>query len=137
MNSASITHLGNARMNWKAILAYTALLFLFQWGTGIASGLFDPLGWINAWNLLSFLLCAALFAHMTRRVAQHRLAHACLILVIYAAFADVLAALLPPDMTDEPAMFVAVEWLQLLASAGLGLLVGWVLRRAADQRRLL
>ncbi|WP_440985257.1 hypothetical protein ACM9XA_14575 [Xanthomonas sacchari] len=124
-------------MNWKAILAYTALLFLFQWGTGIASGLFDPLGWINAWTLLSFLLCAALFAHLALRVAQHRLAHACLILVIYAAFADVLVALLPPDMTDEPAMFVALEWLQLLASAGLGLLVGWVFRRAADQRRLL
>ena len=71
------------------------------------------------------------------RVAQHRLAHACLILVIYAAFADVLVALLPQYTTDEPAMFVALEWLLLLASTGLGLLVGWVFRRAADQRRLL
>ncbi|MBB5878532.1 MULTISPECIES: hypothetical protein [unclassified Xanthomonas] len=124
-------------MNWKAILAYTALLFLIQCGTGIASGFFDPLGWINAWNLLSFLLCAALFAHMTRRVAQHRLAHACLILAMYAVFADVVAALLPPDMTDEPAMFFALEWLQLLASTGLGLLVGWVFRHAADQHRML
>ncbi|MDY4284595.1 hypothetical protein [Xanthomonas sp. LF06-19] len=92
---------------------------------------------MNAWTLLSFLLCAALFAHLVLRVAQHRLAHACLILVIYAAFANVLVALLPQYTTDEPAMFVALEWLQLLASTGLGLLVGWVFRRAADQRRLL
>ncbi|WP_295952115.1 hypothetical protein [uncultured Xanthomonas sp.] len=123
-------------MNWKAILAYAALLFLFQCGAGIASGFFDLFGWINAWNLLSFLLCTALFAHMTRYVVQHRLAHACLILVIYAVVADLLAGLLPSDMTNEPAMFVALEWLQLLASAGLGLLVGGVFRRAADQRRL-
>lgn len=122
-------------MNWKAIPAYTALLFLFQCGTGIASGLFDPLEWINAWNLLSFLLGAALFAHMSRRVTQHRLAHACLILAIYAVFADVLAALLPPDMTDEPALFVILEWVQLLASAGLGLFVGWLFQRRPEQRQ--
>ncbi|WP_017907692.1 hypothetical protein [Xanthomonas sp. SHU 199] len=124
-------------MHWKSIFAYAALLFVLQCSVGFLSGLFDLGGLVNAWTLLSFLLCAALFAHLALRVVQHRLAHACLILVIYAAFADVLAALLPPDMTDEPAMFVAVEWLQLLASAGLGLLVGWVFRRAADQRRLL
>lgn len=124
-------------MHWKSIFAYAALLFALRCGVGFFSGLFETGGLVNAWTLLSFLLCAALFAHLALRVAQHRLAHACLILVIYAAFADVLAALLPPDMTDEPAMFVALEWLQLLASAGLGLLVGWVLRRAADQRRLL
>ncbi|WP_267100123.1 hypothetical protein [Xanthomonas sacchari] len=98
--------------------------FVLRCGIRFFSGLFEIGGLVNAWTLLSFLLCAALFAHLALRVAQHRLAHACLILVIYAAFADVLAALLPPDMTDEPAMFVAVEWLQLLASAGLGLLVG-------------
>ncbi|AJC46778.1 hypothetical protein [Xanthomonas sacchari] len=124
-------------MRWKSIFAYAALLFVLQCGVGFFSGLFDLGGLVNAWTLLSFLLCAAFFAHLALRVAQHRLAHACLILVVYAVFADVLAALLPPDMTDEPAMFVALEWLQLLASTGLGLLIGWVFRRAANQRRLL
>ncbi|MDV0438645.1 hypothetical protein [Xanthomonas sacchari] len=124
-------------MNWKAILAYTALLFLFQCGTGFASGFFDPLGWIDAWNVLSFLLCAALFAHMTQRVTQHHLAHACLILAIYAVIADLLAALLPPDTTGEPTLFVILEWVQLLASAGVGLLVGWLFLRRPEQRQLL
>ncbi|MCI2244331.1 hypothetical protein L3067_06870 [Xanthomonas sp. PPL568] len=121
-------------MNWKAILAYTALLFLFQCGTGFASGFFDR---INAWNVLSFLLCAALFAHMTQRVTQHRLAHACLILAIYAVVADLLAALLPPDTTGEPTLFVILEWVQLLASAGFGLFVGWLFRRRPKKRQLL
>lgn len=124
-------------MHWKSIFGYAALLFVLQCSVGFHSGLFGLGGLANAWTLLSFLLCATLFAHLALRVVQHRLAHACMVLVVYAVFADVVAALLPPDMTDEPAMSVALEWLQLLASTGLGLLVGWVFRRAADQRRLL
>ncbi|MCI2261160.1 hypothetical protein [Xanthomonas indica] len=123
-------------MNWKAILAYAALLFLFHCGVGFLSGLFDLGGLVNAWTLLSFLLCATLFVHLALRVAQHHLAHACLVLVVYAAVADVVAALLPPDLGDVPTMFVILEWLQLLASTGCGLLIGWLFRRSADQRRL-
>ncbi|MET7143151.1 hypothetical protein M3S04_16065 [Xanthomonas sp. PPL139] len=122
-------------MNWKAILAYAALLFLLQCGVGLLSGLFDLGGLVNAWNFLSFLLCAALFAHLALHVAQHRLAHACLVLVVYAAVADVVAALLPADMTDEPAIFVILEWLELLAGAASGLLVGWQIRRANLRQR--
>ncbi|MBB5886015.1 hypothetical protein DYQ93_18600 [Xanthomonas sp. LMG 8992] len=121
-------------MNWKSILAYAALLFLPQCGVGFLSGFFDLGGLVNAWTLLSFLLCAALFAHLALRVAQHRLAHACLVLVVYAALSDMLMRLLPSDPTDEPALFVIVEWLHLLASATSGLLVGWQLRRANDRR---
>ncbi|MDQ1091508.1 hypothetical protein QE400_000921 [Xanthomonas sacchari] len=122
-------------MNWKSILAYAALLFLFQCGVGFLSGLFDLGGLVNAWTLLSFLLCAALFAHLALRVAQHRLAHACLALVVYAAV-DVVAALLLPGLGEVPTMFVILEWLQLLSSTGCGLLIGWLFRRSADQRRL-
>lgn len=121
-------------MNWKSILAYAALLFLFQCGVGFLSGFFDLGGLVNAWTLLSFLLCAALFAHLALRVAQHRLAHACLVLVVYAAVSDMLMMLLPSDLTDEPAFFVVMEWLQLLAAAAFGLLAGWQLRRANDRR---
>ncbi|NIJ73859.1 MULTISPECIES: hypothetical protein [unclassified Xanthomonas] len=91
-----------------------------------------PRGLVNAGSILSFLLCAALLAHLARRVAQHRLAHACLVLVVYAAQAAVVAALSPP----EPTILFILEWLQLLASTGFGLLVGWLFQPVADQRRL-
>lgn len=123
-------------MNWKAILAYAAVLFLFQSSAGFASGFFDIGRLVNARDPLSFLLCAALFAHLTLRVPRHRLAHACLVLAVYAAGANMVAPLLPSDLTDEPTLSVILEWLQLLAAAGCGLIIGWQLRRApVDVRR--
>jgi len=122
-------------MNWKSILAHAAALFLFEYSVGFASGLFDLGGLVNAWNLLSFLLCAALFAHLALRVSQRRLAHACLVLVVYAALATVAAALLPPRLTGEATLFVILEWLQLLATAACGLLVGRRLRRTSGPLR--
>ncbi|WP_295969221.1 hypothetical protein [uncultured Xanthomonas sp.] len=101
-------------------------------GVGCFSGIFDLGGLVNAGTILSLLLCAALFGHLARRAAQHRLAHACLYLVACAAQATVVAALSPP----EPTVLLILEWLQLLASTGFGLLVGRLFQPVADQRRL-
>ena len=119
-------------MNWLRICSYAACLFLAQWALGLALGLFSPnsFAWSAAGDLVSFLICAAIFAHFAGRQKYRPFLHAVLALLLYCVLSFIVGEALTYFIGSIPLIQLVKEWLSLIAA----LLVGVPLAKVLAQK---
>ena len=123
-------------MNWKAIIIYGACLSIADFAVGFAAGFFGAKPLFSAWDLASFVICTALFAHLAIRNRVRPLAHACLVLAFYGVIWLALAALeLALLGSVPPLLLIGLDWLGLIVSMAIGISIGSALRPAPGSPR--
>lgn len=82
---------------------------------------------------LSFLMCVAVFTFMAYRQDARQFLHACVALLAYLAFSQILAALLPNLVGGSSFLLVALDWLTSIFALVIGTFLG---RLLSHTRRL-
>ena len=120
-------------MNWGRITAYALAVFAAQAAIGFLEGAFAPAG-LSATLVsffASFLVCGAIFAHLSARQSFKPLAHACAALALQIVAAIALSQVLAVWLGSIPLATVALEWLVLSLALVAGTALGSSLRRSA------
>jgi hypothetical protein len=116
-------------VNWGMITKAFIGLFLADLFTGffVPDQLFVSLG-------LSFLLCIAVFTVMAYRQDARQFLHACVALLAYFAFSQILAVFLPNLVSSSSFLLVALDWLTSIVALVIGTSLGRLLSRTRRLR---
>ena len=113
-------------MNWKAISGYGACLSITQISLGVAAGFFDASSQLSVWDFLSFVIATALFTLLTIRNKDRPLLHAVLSLAFYGVISLAFAALISGFLGKASPLLTGLEWLGLIISMAIGVIIGKV-----------
>ena len=118
-------------MNWRKVLTYAACLFVADWTIGIADGYLFPgnRALFSAGDAVSFVVSAAIFAHLAIRQYVRPLSHAFLASIICCAASFALGTALSGLFGSVPFLLVVFGWLGLIAAMLVGVSIGSVFRR--------
>ncbi|WP_369935358.1 hypothetical protein [Xanthomonas tesorieronis] len=126
-------------MNWSKVFKYACTLLGVQFALGLAEGFFFPESTTDIAFLLldaavSFLVCTALFAHLSVRQPVKPLTHAWAVLFLQVALAMLFALTLKRWLGMPSPLLLALEWLVLVCALLAGSALGANLLRFARQQ---
>ena len=118
-------------VNWSALAALVAGLFVAQIASGLIEGLFLPIGSLGQLMglLLSFVLCLAAFAIFAFLQPDRPFLHGAAGLGIYLALGVALAGMFGSRIQSFSWSVAAIQWAVLAFSMAVGVFAGRALRR--------
>jgi hypothetical protein len=125
-NAAMEAH---APVNWGKVVVYSTILFVAQVAIGFFEGSFDRSGArLLGGAAGSFLICGAIFAHLSAHQLSRPFVHAWTVLLLQELVALLLVRVFMPPDPQGSYLFVALDYLSLMAALGIGTMVGIRLR---------
>jgi uncharacterized membrane-anchored protein len=129
-------------VNWGKITKYAAALFVVQVAAGFLEGYFSPaetsdiraaVASLIGGSLISFVACAAVFAHLSANQPFRPLAYAWLALLLQVAAGTLLSLAFARWLGNTPPILVLLEWLVQVCALVAGTSIGSnLLRRRGE-----
>lgn len=121
-------------MNWRKIVLYSTALFVAAFAIGFLEGSFEPsVARLLGSAAASFIVCAAIFAHLAARQPSRQFIHAWAALLLQVVVGSVLAHVLMDWPGSAHPLIIVLEWFVLVCALAIGTVLGINLRHRTRQ----